>query len=154
MQLNVMCNLSYVTTKVCNCMCRMQLNFSCKRQLQNPNFLVVSSVEQVGKKWFLSPLDRCQSWNHVFPNHLKELLTFSTWIWATIIVAIHEGQDIEKDTLHMSMLLTLEARSYRTMWAYGNHISVSSVEEHLSTTNYGVATIFEQECRLGANDCN
>ncbi len=36
-----MCNLSYVTTQICSCMCRMQLNFSCKRQLQNPKFLVV-----------------------------------------------------------------------------------------------------------------
>ncbi len=41
MQLNVMCNLSYVTTQICNCMCRMQLNFSCKQQLQNPKFLIV-----------------------------------------------------------------------------------------------------------------
>jgi hypothetical protein len=41
MQLNVMCNLSYATTQICSCMCRMQLNFSCKRQLQNPKFLVV-----------------------------------------------------------------------------------------------------------------
>jgi hypothetical protein len=36
-----MCNLSYTTTQICSCMCRMQLNFSCKRQLQNPKFLVV-----------------------------------------------------------------------------------------------------------------
>jgi hypothetical protein len=41
MQLNAMCNLSYATTQICNCMRRMQLNFSCKRQLQNPKFLVV-----------------------------------------------------------------------------------------------------------------
>jgi len=88
----------------------------------------------------------------MFLDHLKELPTFSTWIHAAIIVAIHEGQDIEKDTLHMAMQLMLEARSYQTMWAYGNHIWVSSVEEHLSTIDCGVATIFEQECRLGAND--
>jgi len=42
MQLHVPCNLSYATTQVCSCMCRMQLNFSCIRQLQNPKFLVVS----------------------------------------------------------------------------------------------------------------
>jgi hypothetical protein len=41
MQLDVMCNLSYVTTQICSCMCRMQLNFNCKRQLQNPKNLVV-----------------------------------------------------------------------------------------------------------------
>jgi hypothetical protein len=42
MQLNVLCNLSYATTQIFSCMCRMQLDFSCKRQLQNPKFLVVN----------------------------------------------------------------------------------------------------------------
>ncbi len=46
MQLHFMCNLSYGTTQICSCMCCMQLNFSCKRQLQNPEFLVVVV------KWF------------------------------------------------------------------------------------------------------
>ncbi len=41
MQLDVMCNLSYATTQICSCMCRMQLNFNCKKQLQNPKFLIV-----------------------------------------------------------------------------------------------------------------
>jgi len=41
MQLHVPCNLFYATTEICSCMCRMQLNFSCMRQLQNPKFLVV-----------------------------------------------------------------------------------------------------------------
>ncbi len=45
MQLNVLCNLSYATTQMCSCMCRMQLNFSCKQQLQNPKFLVVKAFE-------------------------------------------------------------------------------------------------------------
>ncbi len=31
-----MCNLSYATTQICSCMCHMQLNFSCKWQLENP----------------------------------------------------------------------------------------------------------------------
>ncbi len=39
-----MCNLSYATTQICSYMCRMQLNFNCKRQLQNPKFLVVQRV--------------------------------------------------------------------------------------------------------------
>jgi hypothetical protein len=48
MQLNVMCNLFYATTQICSCMCRMQLNFSCKRQLQNPKFLVVWAIITLG----------------------------------------------------------------------------------------------------------
>jgi hypothetical protein len=42
MQLNIMCNLSYATTQICSCMCRMQLNFTCKRQVENPKFLAVN----------------------------------------------------------------------------------------------------------------
>jgi hypothetical protein len=80
----------------------------------------------------------------MFPYHLKELPTFSTWIRTAIITTIYEGQDIERDTLHMSMSPMLEARSYQTMWAYRNHIRISSVEEHLSMIDCGVATIFEQ----------
>jgi hypothetical protein len=30
----------------------------------------------------------------------------------------------------MSMPLTLEARSYHVIWAFGNYIHVSNVEEH------------------------
>jgi hypothetical protein len=32
-----------------------------------------------------------------------------------------------------------------TMYAYGNYIYVLNVKEHLTTSDYGVATIFEQE---------
>jgi hypothetical protein len=39
-----MCNLSYATTQICSCMRRMQLNFSYKKQLQNPKFLVVNDI--------------------------------------------------------------------------------------------------------------
>lgn len=52
----------------------------------------------------------------------------------------------------MSMSPSLETRSYQSMWAYGNHIQVSSVEEHLSMIDCGVAIVFEQECQSGAND--
>jgi len=47
---------------------------------------------------------------------------------------------------------TLEARSYRAMCAFGNHIHVSSVEKHLTICDNGVATIFEQICVSRQND--
>jgi hypothetical protein len=43
---------------------------------------------------------------------------------------------------------TFNAKSYQTMWAFGNHLHVSSVEEHLTTCDNGVTSIFEQECVL------
>jgi hypothetical protein len=54
-----------------------------------------------------------------------------------------ERETIEKDVLHMSMPPTLEVRSYRTMFAFGNHIHVSIAKKHLTTFDRGVATIFQ-----------
>ncbi len=53
---------------------------------------------------------------------------------------------------HMSMPSTLKVRSYQAMHAFGNHIHIASVKEHLTTFNNGVAITFEQECRFGPND--
>jgi hypothetical protein len=39
---------------------------------------------------------------------------------------------------------TLEARSYCSIYAFGNHICVDNVEEHLTTSYYGIITTFEQ----------
>jgi hypothetical protein len=55
------------------------------------------------------------------------------WIKSSIATTIKERDIIEKDVVHLSMSPTLEVRSYRAMWAFGNHIHVSSVEEHLTT---------------------
>jgi hypothetical protein len=41
MQLQISCNLSFATGRISSCMCRMQLETSCIRQLQNAKFLVV-----------------------------------------------------------------------------------------------------------------
>jgi hypothetical protein len=52
----------------------------------------------------------------------------------------------------MSMPPTLEATTYRAMYAFGNHLSVSSGEKHLTTRDNGIASMFEQECVSGPND--
>jgi hypothetical protein len=38
------------------------------------------------------------------------------------------------------------------MYAFGNHIKVLSVEEHLTTFDNGVAAPFEQKCISRLND--
>lgn len=43
----------------------------------------------------------------------------------------------------MSMKPTLEARSYRGMYDFGNHFKVASVKKHLTTNDNGVAAVFE-----------
>ncbi len=52
----------------------------------------------------------------------------------------------------MSMPPTLDAMSYRAMYACGNHICVASVKEHLTTSDCGIVATFEQKCILGPND--
>jgi hypothetical protein len=73
------------------------------------------------------------------------------WIRASIASTLNDGDTIGKAMVHMSMPSTLEAMSYRTMYAYGNHTCVASAKEHL-TNDYGVVATFEQECILGPND--
>jgi hypothetical protein len=101
---------------------------------------------------FLDLLGGAQSRALVFPNNFKELPPFLERIRTTIISSIKDGVYIDKDTLHMSMAPTLEARSYRTMYAFGNCIHVSSAEKHLTTCDNGVATTFDQICILRQND--
>jgi hypothetical protein len=70
MQLHVMCNLFYATAQICSCMCRMQLNFNCMRQLQNPKFLVVN--------WHYDNLSHkhAQSLNVATSFFSRKILTF------------------------------------------------------------------------------
>jgi len=52
----------------------------------------------------------------VFPNNFKEVPPFLEQIRTTIVLGIKDGEHVDKDTLHMSMPPTLEARSYQTMY--------------------------------------
>jgi hypothetical protein len=88
----------------------------------------------------------------VFPNNLAESSPFVEWIKKYIILAIQGGEDIDQDTTHMSMLPTLEAKLYRSMYAYKNHIRVANVEGHLTTCDSGITTTFEHTCVSRPND--
>lgn len=83
---------------------------------------------------------------HVFPYHLMEVPPFPTWVRSLIVVAIKNGDVIERDVVHMLMPPTFEAESYWAMWTFGNYIHVSSVKKHLTTFDNGVVATFEQEC--------
>ncbi len=52
----------------------------------------------------------------------------------------------------MSMPPTLVAKSYHSMYAFGNHIRILNVEEHLTTHDRGVVAPFQQECISRPND--
>jgi hypothetical protein len=59
---------------------------------------------------------------------------FPTYTRIAITSSMEHVETIDKDVVHMSMPPTMEARAYRTMYDYGNHIHVSNVEEHLTTS--------------------
>jgi hypothetical protein len=89
----------------------------------------------------------------VFPNDLAPLPHVATWIKASIVVAFNDEDIIDKNIMHiMSMPPTLDAMSYRAMYACNNHIRVASAKEHLTTSDCGVMATFEQKCISGPND--
>jgi len=83
---------------------------------------------------------------------LKEMPPFPVWIRTAISNVIKHGEEIDKDTLHMSMPPTLATRSYHLIYALGNHIKVSSVQERLKTLDSGLVATFENECISRPND--
>jgi hypothetical protein len=74
------------------------------------------------------------------------------WIRTAIYDAIKDGEEIDKDTLQTPIPPKLTTRSYRLIYAFENHIRVSSVEEHLTTLDSNVVATFEHECISRPND--
>jgi len=95
---------------------------------------------------------KSQSRALIFPKELKKMPPFLVWIRIVISHAIKDGEEIDKDTLQMSMPPTLTTRSYRLIYIFENHIRVSSVEEHLRTLDNNVVATFEHECISRPND--
>jgi hypothetical protein len=85
-------------------------------------------------------------------NNLNEIVFFSIWVRATISSTIKDGVVIDKDVMHVSMSLTLEALAYRIMCFFRNHLRLLNAKEHLTTSDNGIVTKFEQECVSRTND--
>jgi hypothetical protein len=47
---------------------------------------------------------------------------------------------------------TLEIIAYQTMYAFKNHLRVLNAKEHLTTSDSGITSTFEQKCVSRAND--
>ena len=61
---------------------------------------------------------------------------------------------IEANVLSLSKPPSELATKYRSMWAFGNHLRVASVETHLKTCDSGVAATFRRPCRASLRDRN
>jgi hypothetical protein len=79
---------------------------------------------------------------------------FSAWFPAAVQRDMAAGKHVEEDVVDLVLLPSFEAKSYRSMYAYGNHILVRGAEVDLSTCDSGVAATFLQACRASRKDHN
>ena len=61
---------------------------------------------------------------------------------------------LEEVVKNLTLPPSCDAKLYRSMYAYGNHLRVRSVETKLSTSDSGVAARFSQACRASRKDRN
>ena len=79
---------------------------------------------------------------------------FRTWFPNDLEVQMSKGDDVEDDVKALMYPPSRDAKSYRSMYAYGNHIRVRGAEVDLSTCDSGVAATFSQACRASSGDRN
>ena len=76
------------------------------------------------------------------------------WFLAAVQWDVAAGTEVHEDVLGLVLSPSREAKSYRSMYAYGNHIRVRGAEVDLSTCDNGVAAPFSQSCRSSRKDKN
>jgi len=75
--------------------------------------------------------------------------SFSTWFEEDVEKAVEEGRQISEEVRQSSKLPSLQARKFKSMYAYGYHFRVKSAKRNSkSTFDSGVAAIFRQPCRF------
>ena len=79
---------------------------------------------------------------------------FSAWFHAAVERDMVASMHVEEDVKNLTLPPSCEAKSYCSMYAYGNHIRVRSAEVELSTSDSGVAATFSQVCRASRKDRN
>jgi hypothetical protein len=79
--------------------------------------------------------------------------SFADWIRREIEARKQEGSVIPEDVEASSILPSLQAQRFKSMYAYGYHYRVKSAEESITKTcDSGVAAFFCRPCRSGRRD--
>ena len=78
--------------------------------------------------------------------------SFNTWFRKAASEDIALGNEVSEDILALLLPPRREAKGYKAMYAYGNHIRVRSAEVDMSTCDSGVAATFLQSCRASSSD--
>jgi hypothetical protein len=90
----------------------------------------------------------------VYPAEMSEE-DFHVWFPKAVIRTIEDGdEEVPLDVKALMLPPSDIAKSYRSMYAFGNHIRVRSAEAQLTTADSGVAATFRQLCRAGMKDTN
>ena len=90
----------------------------------------------------------------VYPTEMCDE-DFHIWFPKAVIRAIEDGtEEVPQDVKALMLPPSDQAKSYRSMYAFGNHIRVRSAEAQLTTMDSGVAATFRQLCRAGLKDTN
>jgi hypothetical protein len=79
---------------------------------------------------------------------------FIAWFPAIVKWEMGAGLHMVDDVLDLVLLPSLDAKSYRSMYAYGKHICVQGAKADFSTCNNGVAATFSQSYRVSRKDQN
>lgn len=90
-----------------------------------------------------------------FPPGMEEIASFAKWLEEDVQSSIQQGEVIPEVVEDSSKLPALEARCFKSMYAYGYHFRVKNAEQSAtSTCDSGVAAIFHRPCRSGCRDEN
>ena len=81
-------------------------------------------------------------------------VTFTEWLHGAVDEDIARGNVVSGDVRALLLPPSRNAKGYRSMYAYGNHIRVRGAEVDLSTCDSGVAATFLQSCRSSSSDRN
>lgn len=92
----------------------------------------------------------------LFPPGIPEALPLQEWLQEEVLQAIADGniENIEKDVISLLTPPSLLATKYRSMWAFGNHFCVTSVEREMKTSDSWVVARFSHPCQSGPGNQN
>ena len=88
-----------------------------------------------------------------YPQDIRQE-SFNMWFGKAASEDVALGNDVSEDILALLLPPRREAKGYKAMYAYGNHIRVRSAEVDMSTCDSGVAATFLQSCRSSSSDRN
>ena len=120
------------------------MNVWCKRH----------AAKMARKKWSREDMRRQHRGRRLqYPSNMEEE-AFTTWFPVVVQDDINQGAAVSMDVQALLMPPSRNVKSYKSMYAYGNHIRLRSMESNMNTCGSGVAANFLQARRASNNSRN